>query len=199
MLDGRFPEILARARDGDPDAFAELWRESQPMLLRYLRVTAGPAAEDVASQTWLRVIEGLDAFRGEEPGFRRWLVTIARNIHVDQLRRAGRRPEHLVDDPATVEPADGLHAPDAADVVHDRISTEEALALIATLPADQAEMVTLRVVVGLDVAEVADLTGRSPGAVRVAVHRGLRRLRDRLADAASVTHARGEAFTVRDV
>lgn len=203
VLDGRFAEVLEGARGGDPEAFATLWRDAQPMLLRYLRVTAGASAEDVASQTWLRVIEGLDAFRGEEPGFRRWLVTIARNIHVDQLRRAGRRPEHLTDDAALLETAEDQHAPDAADIVHQRLSTEAALALIATLPPDQAEMVTLRVVVGLDVAEVAEVTGRTPGAVRVAVHRGLRRLRDRLAETGPattpVTPASEEALTVRDV
>jgi RNA polymerase sigma-70 factor (ECF subfamily) len=198
VLDGRFPEVIGRARVGDPEAFAELWRDAHPMLVRYLRVTAGTHAEDIASQTWLRVIEGLESFQGGEPGFRRWLVTIARNIHVDQLRRAGRRPELLTDDLGELD-ATGRLAPDAAEVVHERLSTESALTLIGTLPADQAEMVTLRVVVGLDVAEVAAVTGRSPGAVRVAVHRGLRRLRDRIIEQQSVTETESAALTVRDV
>ena len=179
MLGERFGEVVDRAREGDHQAFAELWRDAHPMLLRYLRVTAREAAEDVASQTWLRVIERLASFRGEEPAFRRWVVTIARNTHIDGLRRAGRRPEELVADAGFERgpSAEGFACePDVADVVIERMSTEDALRLIATLPRDLAEIVTLRVVVGLEPADVATIVGRSPGAVRVAVHRGLRRL-----------------------
>jgi RNA polymerase sigma-70 factor (ECF subfamily) len=60
------------------------------------------------------------------------------------------------------------------------MSTQRALRHIAALPPDQAELVVLRVVVGLDVGDVATVTGRSPGSVRVAVHRALRRLRSLL-------------------
>jgi RNA polymerase sigma-70 factor (ECF subfamily) len=58
----------------------------------------------------------------------------------------------------------------------EQISTEQALALVASLPPEQAEMVALRVVAGLDVSAVAQIVGKSPGAVRVSVHRGLRAL-----------------------
>ena len=56
------------------------------------------------------------------------------------------------------------------------MSTQAVLAAIASLPRDQAEIILLRVVAGLDTAEVAQLVGKTPGAVRVAAHRGLRRL-----------------------
>jgi RNA polymerase sigma-70 factor (ECF subfamily) len=58
----------------------------------------------------------------------------------------------------------------------EQISTARALELVASLPPEQAEMVMLRVVAGLDVAAVAQIVGKSPGAVRVSVHRGLRAL-----------------------
>lgn len=95
MLDDRFAEVLARARDGDAQAFGELWRDAHPMVLRYLRVMAGENAEDVASQTWVKVIESLRTFSGDEAGFRRWLATVARTTNLDQLRRSQRRPERL--------------------------------------------------------------------------------------------------------
>ncbi len=180
MLGDRFADVLQGARDGDVHAFAELWRETQPMLVRYLRVTAGQQAEDVASQTWLRVLDGLGSFSGGEPGFRRWVVTISHNIHVDECRRAGRRPEDLMADPVELDEPSATPGP--AALVESRMSTRAALDLVATLPADQAEMVTLRVLVGMDVAEVATLVGRSPGAVRVAVHRALRTLRAQLVE-----------------
>jgi RNA polymerase sigma-70 factor (ECF subfamily) len=200
MLGERFEEILRSAQTGDGAAFGELWRDAHPMLLRYLRVTAGIAAEDVASHTWIRVIESLGTFTGDEPGFRRWLVTIARNHHLDQARRSGRRPERLVSDVVTLVDDFGQAAPDTAAVAEQRLSTDEALRLIATLPAEQAEMVLLRVVVGLSVAEVAEVVGRTPGAVRVAVHRSLRRLADQLAagESGSVTRQPALAFPHRD-
>jgi RNA polymerase sigma-70 factor (ECF subfamily) len=65
---------------------------------------------------------------------------------------------------------------DAADQVLENLATRAAIAAVASLPPLQAEVIMLRVVAGLDTGAVAQLVGRSPGAVRVAVHRGLRRL-----------------------
>lgn len=177
-LDGRFQAVRAAAAEGDAEAFGLLWQATHPGLLRYLRVLCGDAAEDVASEMWLKAIRGLGSFSGDEQGFRSWLVAIARNHVRDVQRRAARRPEVLSADPRGIQ-AD--LAPDAADEAITRWSTEQALKLIATLPPEQADMVALRVVVGLDVPEVAAIVGRSPGAVRVAVHRGLRRLAQQLA------------------
>lgn len=188
MLEERFEATITAAAAGDSQAFAALWRDAQPMLLRYLTVTAGVAAEDVASQTWLRVVESLASFRGTEPQFRRWLVTIARNLHVDGVRRDARRPVTLVEEPADFERDS---APDAAEIALDRISTASAVELVARLPAAQAELVMLRVVMGLDVAEVAEIVGKNAGAVRVSVHRALKKLEEILINhtAADVTQS----------
>lgn len=199
MLGERFEQILALAREGDSQAFAEVWRATHPMLLRYLRVTAGVLAEDVASHTWLKVIESLGSFSGDEPGFRRWLVTIARNHYLDEVRRAGRRPERLISDVVEVVDERRQFARDAASIAEENLSTDAALRLIATLPREQAEMVMLRVVLGLDVADVADIVGKKPGAVRVAVHRSLRRLADQIESSrGAVTRDAALAFPDRD-
>jgi RNA polymerase sigma-70 factor (ECF subfamily) len=71
---------------------------------------------------------------------------------------------------------------DAAEVAIERLDTRSAVALVAALPALQAEVILLRVVAGLDTETVARMVGRSPGAVRVAAHRGLRRLAQILAE-----------------
>ena len=186
MLGERFEPCLERAQHGDADGFAELWRDAHPMLLRYLTVSSGAEAEDLASQTWLRVLGSLPSFEGNEPQFRRWLVTIARNLAVDGARAAGRRPELLV---AELADSQSVVAPDAGNEADDRMSTRAAIALVARLPAAPAEMVMLRVVMGLEVADVAAVVGKSPGAVRVAVHRGLRALQEllRADDPGSVT------------
>ena len=177
MIGAAFGVVLARAQAGDEAAFARLFADVQPPLLRYLRVIT-PEAEDVAGDTWLQVVTGLRGFRGQEEAFRAWLFTIARHRAADAGRSRARRPAVPL---AAGEAARGLAAgqplaPDAADLALDGISTRAVVALIATLPRDQAEVVMLRVVAGLDVADVASIVGKSPGAVRVAAHRALRRL-----------------------
>jgi RNA polymerase sigma-70 factor (ECF subfamily) len=179
-LGERFTAVLAAATTGDPTAFAELWRATHPVLLRYLRVVCGDQAEDIASETWLRAIRVLPSFVGDEHAFRGWMIVVARNQARDAGRRAARRPEALTSEPP--QPARVL-APDAADEALERLGTRRALRLLASLPPAQAEMVALRVIVGLEPAEVGRIVGRSPGAVRVAVHRGLGTLAAMLTDA----------------
>lgn len=180
-----FEESLAAARNGDEAAFAVLWRRWQPPLLRYLRVLAAPVADDLASECWLQVVRGLGRFKGDEAGFASWLFTIARNKVTDWRRRERRRPTvSLVDEDADARPA--VRVPDAETAALQRLDTDAALRLIAALPPEQAEIVLLRVVAGLDVADVARIVRRSPGAVRVASHRALRRLRDLLGQSGEI-------------
>lgn len=160
-------------------AFSRLWRDANPALLRYLRVLAPQAAEDVAAETWLRVVRGLAGFRGDERGWRAWLFTTARCRAVDEARRRSRRPEKALEETL---PGWLPAAPDAAGLALEQIGTRSAVSLVARLPVHQAEVILLRVVAGLDNETVARLTGRSPGAVRVAAHRGLRRLAQILAE-----------------
>jgi RNA polymerase sigma-70 factor (ECF subfamily) len=167
-------DALQRARAGDESGFLELWRALQPRLLRYLRVRTGEGCEDIAAETWLQIVRDLPSFIGTADGFRGWLFTIARNRAIDAARAKAARPVVPIADVGVVpRPA---CAPSAESEVIDRLSTEQALALVALLPPDQAELVALRVIAGLDVAAVAEIVGKSPGAVRVSVHRGLRAL-----------------------
>jgi RNA polymerase sigma-70 factor, ECF subfamily len=172
-----FSSVLRAAVSGDQAAFARLWRDAHPPLLRYLHVLAGDSSEDVASEVWLEVARGLSRFRGEEQEFRGWLFTLARRRAIDARRYSARHPARLTADPGEL---DGPAAGDTADSALDNLSTGAALDLIATLPRDQAEVIVLRVVAGLPVAEVARIVGKRPGTVRVAAHRGLRMLAVRL-------------------
>lgn len=169
-----FREQLAAIRAGDETAFAELWRSVQPSLLRYLRVVAQQAADDLAADTWLEVVRAIDRFEGDERGFRAWVFTIARHRHLDWRRATARRPHQWYDPPELDTLVGGDDDPALAAETAD--ATEAALRLIARLPATQAEVVTLRVVADLDVAQVARMLQKRPATVRVLSHRGLRRL-----------------------
>jgi RNA polymerase sigma-70 factor (ECF subfamily) len=169
-----FDEILAGARAGEAWAFERLWRTLNPALDRYFRVAAPDAAEDLASETWLQAARDIRRFRGDEHAFRRWLFTIARHRLLDHQRKHRRDKTDPVAHDSLPESVD------TADLVEERLSTAQALALIRTLPPAQAEAVTLRVVAGLPVADVARLMGKRPGTVRVLTSRGLRALADHL-------------------
>jgi RNA polymerase sigma-70 factor, ECF subfamily len=173
VIGDEFPAILAAAQAGREEAFAALWRDGNPALLRYLRVAAPDATEDVASEVWVQVIRGLAGFRGTEQDWRAWLFTIARRRSLDERRRRARHPvAPLADLPGGREP----RTKDAAGLALENLAAAEALRAVAALPPLQAEVILLRVVAGLDTEGVARLLGRSQGAVRVAAHRGLRRL-----------------------
>jgi RNA polymerase sigma-70 factor, ECF subfamily len=175
-----FPAVLAAAQHGSETAFTRLWLDANPALVRYLRVIAPEAADDVASDTWVQVVRGLRRFRGDEAAWRAWLFTTARRRVIDASRRRSRRREEALEDvPAAMLPVTA----DAADEAMERLGTRSAITLLTRLPRLQAEVVLLRVVAGLDTEAVARLLGRSPGAVRVAGHRGLRRLAEILAEA----------------
>lgn len=182
MLEDEFSAVLHGAAGGDEASFARLWRDNHPPLLRYLRVIVGDAADDIASEVWLEVAKGLRKFRGGEPEFRGWIFTTARRRLIDRRRYDARHPVWLTGEASELDSAAG---DDAASAALDRISTENALELIATLPRDQAEIIVLRVIAGMDTAQVAQIVGKRTGAVRVAAHRGLRTLAARLARSAS--------------
>jgi RNA polymerase sigma-70 factor (ECF subfamily) len=169
---------VGRAQQGDAEAFRLLYRDIQPRLLRYLHAHAGQDAEDIASETWLQVTRDLPGFAGTYDGFRGWVATIARHRALDHLRRAARRP------PALALPAEDLAAwpapADTAQTALDTVATQNAVALIATLPPDQAEAVLLRAVLGLDAATAGHILGKRPGAIRTAAHRGLKTLHKKL-------------------
>jgi RNA polymerase sigma-70 factor (ECF subfamily) len=168
-----FPAILAAAQAGDDRAAARLYGDLQGAVLEYLRTRAGQDAEDLASETWLDVTRNLGSFSGDAAAFRRWVFTIVKRRLIDFRRATARRPAG-----SDSGPIDGLPAgDDTASAALAGLSGDSAIRRVAALlPAEQAEVVLLRVVGGLGTDEVAKITGRPPGTVRVLQHRGLRQL-----------------------
>jgi RNA polymerase sigma-70 factor (ECF subfamily) len=148
---------------------AGAYQSVQADLVRYLRAVVGrETAEDVASQVWLEVFAGVAGFRGDDAAFRRWVFATARRRGLDHRRRWWQRSvvlcppgEFALDRPANDPPRD---------------DEAWAIARIRRLPPPQAEVVLLRVLAGFSAEEVGEITGRSPGSVRVIQHRALRRL-----------------------
>lgn len=165
-------EALRGSKGGDEAAIAKLFQALQPQLLRYVRNQAPDACEDVVAETWLAAARLLPRFEGSAGDFRALLFSIARRRVVDHYRARARRPV-TVDLDGAPQPL----APDPAEAVVAALSSDQAVeALLRGLPPDQAEVVLMRVVGDLSAEEVASVTQRTAGAVRVLQHRALRRL-----------------------
>jgi RNA polymerase sigma-70 factor (ECF subfamily) len=169
-----FQSVLMAAQAGGEWAFAELYDEYNPLLERYFAARASSAAQDLAAETWLGAARTLPKFHGDEVQFRSWLFTIAHRRLADYWKGRKRQAWELADQTAL---ADYLAPDDTERSVLDSISARAAARRIAeVLPAEQAEVVLLRVVAGLEVDQVAQILGRRPGTVRVLQHRALKKL-----------------------
>jgi len=172
-----FAEVVRAAVEGDEAAFMWLYREVQPGLLRYLRGLVGEDAEDVASEAWLQIARDLRSYRGDGSGFKAWAATIARNRAFDHLRHSRRRPSVAT----PIEALEGIAGLDDTEGrAMEAIEMRAVIDWIAALPRDQAEAILLRVVMGMDAESAGNVVGKRAGAVRMAAHRGLRRLAEDL-------------------
>jgi RNA polymerase sigma-70 factor (ECF subfamily) len=169
---------LHRAQQGEEEGFVALYRYLQPRLLRYATVLVGrDAAGDVTGEAWLQITRDLRTFTGDFDRFRGWTAKIVHHRAMDLCRANARRPTVALDGGEDRGDRDEpVNDRDAGAAALDEMSTENALALIAGLPREQAQAVLLRAVVGLDAQSAGEVLGKRGGAVRVAAHRGLKRL-----------------------
>lgn len=173
--DGVFAALLDDGRAGDEAALAAIYRRHQGRLLRILRSEVRDAADDVASQTWLEVFGALGRFEGGEREFRSFLFTVARRRVADHRRTAARHPATAVEPEVLHASADA--SPGVESLVVDGLDGDGAVRRIVEILGEEiAGVVLLRVVGGFSTDEVATLTGRSPGSVRVLQHRALKKL-----------------------
>ncbi len=170
---GAFSDVLAAAQRNEDWAVTVIYRELHPPLARYLNAQEPRAAEDLEAEVWLAFAQGLHAFEGDGDALRAWVFVIARNRLADHRRTGARRRT----DPSPLADADRPDPDEPETIVLDGIGGEEAAAFVTrSLPKDQADVVLLRIVAGLDVETVARMLGKRPGTVRVLQHRALRRL-----------------------
>ena len=181
-LENEFAGVLSAAQAGAEWALTVLYKDLHSSVIRYLRAQEPGEADDIASETWIDVAQSLHRFRGNENDFRKWVFTIARRRLIDHRRRVARRKTQSV-------PTENLiDLPDLGDVEAEAVDTltvQDAIQkIVAVLPADQAEVVLLRLVAGLTAEQTGEVMGKRPGTVRVLQHRALERLAREYAGAA---------------
>jgi RNA polymerase sigma-70 factor (ECF subfamily) len=172
-------ELVAAAMAGDHQAVGRLLAIIRPVVVRYCRARLGrtdrasASADDVAQEVCLAVLTALPSYRVQGRPFLAFVYGIAAHKVIDAHRAVTRnRSEPVADVPDSVEVADGPEQ----RALRVELSGEMGR-LLDQLPDKQREILVLRVVVGLTAEETAEAVGSTPGAVRVAQHRALARLR----------------------
>lgn len=167
-------DLVARAKRGDAEAWRALYRDHAGRLVVWLSTRptsdAAVASEDLAAETWLVAAEKVHSFHGTSDEFAGWLFGIARKLGGNVHRRGLRRRTHP-QDPHTMPETQTTAGPEPAYAAQDWVRRA-----LAALPDREREVVACREVVGLDVAATALALGISAASVRVAHHRGMRRL-----------------------
>jgi RNA polymerase sigma-70 factor, ECF subfamily len=149
-------------------------------IYRYVLVRVGNAAEaeDLAAQTFLRLVERIETFDGRKNGFSGWLFTIAHNLVIDWSRRHKPLAELSMEQPS------GEKGP--GELIDERESVRRALSAIKDLNENQRQVLLLRLVGGLSCRETGEILELTEGNVRAIQHRGLKRVREKLEATANV-------------
>ena len=170
-------DVLA-ARNGDERAFASLVRSVQrPVYGLCLRLLSNEAeASEVAQESFLRAYQNLGRYDAERP-FDLWVMAIARNLCLDILRRRGRVSQESVDELREVLPSGAKSQEEDAIHKQERLSLEQAM---ATLSADDREVLALYYVQRRTTKEIASLMGVAPGTIMARLFRAREKLRQRM-------------------
>jgi RNA polymerase sigma-70 factor, ECF subfamily len=171
-------ELVARGQQGDRDALEELYLIHFDRIYSYLHVSVGNRhdAEDLTTQTFLKMLEKIGTFKWRSAPFSAWLFRIAHNLAMDHFRARRRwQPEEEVPEPP------GEEEPSAELEAMQTIGRESMLKLIDRLSPEQQQVLTLKFVFNLPNAEVAAILDKTEGAIKSLQHRALASLQKQIA------------------
>jgi RNA polymerase sigma-70 factor, ECF subfamily len=171
-------QLVARAQAGERDALEELYLRHFDRIYSYLHMSVGNRhdAEDLTTQTFLKMLESIRRFHWRSVPFSAWLFRIAHNLAMDYFRAARRwQPEEQVPEPV------GSEEPSAEVQAMQSIGRQSMSALIEHLSTEQQQVLTLKFVFNFPNAEVATILDKTEGAVKSLQHRALASLQRELA------------------
>lgn len=180
MNERSLKKLVRNAAHGDEESAGELFDLYHTRVYRYAasKLRDPGSAEDVASETFARVLRDLDRFKWRGAGFEAWLFRIASNLVTDHVRKNRRESPQ----PSTLETDDTVELRTPEWAVIEGETTERLNGMLAVLPQDQREVLVLRFAGGLETEEIGAVMGRKPNAVRQLQFRALQQLRGRMRD-----------------
>jgi RNA polymerase sigma-70 factor, ECF subfamily len=171
-------QLVDRAQKGDRDALEELYLLHFDRIYSYLHVSVGNRhdAEDLTTQTFLKMLESIGRFRWQSAPFSAWLFRIAHNLAMDHFRARKRvQPEEEVPEPI------GSEEPSAELEAMQSLGRQSMLELIDKLSPEQQQVLTLKFVFNFPNADVAKILDKTEGAIKSLQHRALASLQKQLA------------------
>jgi RNA polymerase sigma-70 factor, ECF subfamily len=171
-------KLVERAQKGDRSALEELYLIHFDRIYSYLHVSVGNRhdAEDLTTQTFLKMLESIGRFRWQSAPFSAWLFRIAHNLAMDHFRARKRvQPEEEVPEPI------GSEEPSAELEAMQSIGRQSMLELIDKLSPEQQQVLTLKFVFNFPNADVAKILDKTDGAIKSLQHRALASLQKQLA------------------
>jgi RNA polymerase sigma-70 factor, ECF subfamily len=170
--------LVERAQTGDREALEELYLIHFDRIYGYLHLTVGNRhdAEDLTTQTFLKMLESIRRFRFRSAPFSAWLFRIAHNLAMDHFRATRRIQLEEVPEPVDQEQS-------AENAAFQSLGRASMLDLIDELSPEQRQVLTLKFVFDFSNADAATVLGKTEGAVKSLQHRALVALQKRLASA----------------
>lgn len=167
--------LLERAKSYDVNALAEIYDHYEARIYSYIyhRVGSQPVAQDLTSQVFLRVLEAIQYQRAWDSSFSGWLYRIAHNLVIDHYRRRGRDTQVPIDD----LPMLPSHSEGPEHAAERSLTAASLRSAINRLTEEQAQVVTLRFLEGLSITEVAEMMGKTEGAIKAMQYRAVSSLR----------------------
>lgn len=168
--------LIKRCQRGDRQAFDELIRLYYDYVSGFLRKATEneTLCEDLTQETFLKMIRSIERFDpGGSASFGTWLITIARNCYIDQLRRNRIRLEDI----------DSIQLEDARNVANEverRLQYEQIMSAMETLLPEQALAIRLKYVEDMTLAQIAERFGVQPKTIKSRIHGGTAKLRKKL-------------------
>ena len=170
-------DLVQRARQGEQEAFAQLYENHFDKIFRYvvLKIRNQAEAEDMTQQVFIKAYESIGSYQSQGVPFTAWLFRIAHNQMVDYVRKQSKKQ--------TVPLDESLQIKDDSDVEHEveeKIEMEKVVLATAKLTKAQREVISLRFAGGLSITEAAKTMRKSEGAIKALQHSAILALRKTL-------------------
>jgi len=170
--DGELEAAIKSAQAGDPRGFEQIFRVCGGSVAGYLRARGVRDPDGIANDVFMRAFRAIPTFDGDAARFRAWIFTITHHAAVDDARRRKRRAREVPLAQAPDAPGSDVESYVLANLAHERVDE-----LLSVLSPDQRDVLMLRVVADLSVADTAAILGKSLEAVKALQHRALATLR----------------------
>lgn len=165
-------QALAAIQAGQTEQFVVLYDLYIDKIYRFLffRVHHKELAEDLTSQTFLQAYDKISQYDARKGAFGAWLYRVARNLMIDEMRR--KKPTDNIDQHYDLQDNTNIEAD-----TDQKLTSEAVQKFLATLPEDARELITLRLWDELSYAEIADLTGKTEGSLKMQFSRLIKQLK----------------------